>query len=170
MQSETLRKLILAGMFVALAVVLKQFAITTAEFRLSFYDLPLFIGGMVLGPMAGLAMGFGADWIHVLINPFAFSFNFITLSAMTWGLAGGLFYPLKNLNRFKLTVIIIVASILAFTFNSIQLYIMAGEGMLAQVPIRLATMVLKWPIQVIAIEAIYRRVLVHTPYVLSKHH
>lgn len=170
MQSnEWLRRIILSGLFVALSVVLKQFALTTAEFRLSFYDLPLFIGGMVLGPMAGLAMGFATDWVYVMINPFAFTFNFMTLSAMMWGLMGGVFFhPLKRLNVIILAFVIIGTSLIAFTLNSVQLYIMYGSGMLAQLPLRIVTMLIKWPIQIFAIHFIYHRVLVHTPYVLSK--
>jgi len=150
-----------------MGIVLKTFSLTTLEFRFSFYDIPLFIGGMVLGPVFGLIIGFVTDWIYVLIHPFAFSFNLMTLSTMMWGFLGGLaFYgKLNHLNMVKLTVLIIVTSLIAFTLNSIQLYVWFGSGMLAQVPIRIATMIIKWPVQVFAIKVLYDRVLTHTDLV-----
>lgn len=165
--SLRLRNAILAGIFAAMGIVLKTFAITTLEFRFSFYDIPLFIGGMLLGPGFGLIIGFVTDWIYVLIHPFAFTFNLMTVSTMIWGFIAGLaFYgKLANLNMVKLTVVIVVTSFIAFLLNSVQLYWWFGSGMFAQLPLRFITMVIKWPIQVFAIKLIYDRVLIHTQLV-----
>ncbi len=166
-QSHRLRMLILAGFFASMGVALKHFAIQTAEFRLSFYDIPLFLGGMFLGPLFGLMIGFAVDWVYVLTSPWAFSFNFFTLSAMTWGFLGGLFFFLpKKLNMVKLSVIIIITSVIAFTFNSIQLYIMYNTGMFAVLPVRIIAMILKWPLQIYVISMIYNRVMFHSPLTL----
>lgn len=159
-KSHRLRMLILAGMFASMGVVLKHFALTTYEFRFSFYDIPLFLGGMFLGPVFGLMIGFVVDWVYVLTSPWAFSFNFFTLSAMTWGLMGGLFFYLpKTLSVKKLAVIIVLTSLIAFSFNSWQLYIMQNTGMFAFLPFRIVSMILKWPLQVYALSIIYKRVM-----------
>jgi len=162
--SKRLRYLILAGVLVAMAVVLKTFAITTPEFRFSFYDIPLFLGGMILGPGLGLIMGFATDWLYVMVHPMAFSFNLMTISAMLWGFMGGLFFynRTQKFNVFKVTFIIILTSLLTFSLNSVQLYIWTGSGMIAQIPFRLLTTVIKWPIQVIVLKVIHTRILVHT--------
>jgi len=163
-----LRRMLLAGTFAAMGVALKVFSLTTATFRLSVYDIPLFIGGMVLGPAYGLLIGFVVDWLYVMISPFAFSFNLMTISAMLWGLMGGLlFYRRKTLPPVKLVIVLVVTSLLAFGLNSLQLYIWFGPGMFAEMPFRIVAMTLKWPIQFLAIKLIYERVLLNTPFVLS---
>ncbi len=160
-QSLHLRKMVYAGMFAAMGVVLKVFAITTGEFRASFYDLPLFLGGIVLGPIFGLIMGFAVDWLYVMIHPLAFSFNLMTVSTMLWGFMGGLiFYQKKHLNIFLLSATIIATSLIAFSLNSIQLYIWAGSGMFAKIPLRLLSLVIKLPIQITVIKYLHERVIV----------
>lgn len=159
--SLRLRKIVYAGMFAAMGIVLKVFAITTGEFRASFFDVPLFLGGIVLGPVYGLIIGFVVDWLYVMIHPLAFSFNLMTVSTMLWGLMGGLiFYQKKQLNTLLLIATIVITSVIAFSLNSIQLYIWLGPGMFAQVPFRLLTMAIKWPIQVFAIKLLHERVIV----------
>ena len=159
--SLRLRRIVYAGMFAAMGIVLKIFAITTGEFRASFFDLPLFLGGIVLGPIDGLIIGFVVDWLYVMIHPLAFSFNLMTVSTMLWGFMGGLiFFQKRHLSTPLLTATIVVTSIVAFSLNSLQLYIWLGPGMLAQVPLRLLTMVIKWPIQVFAIKLLHERVIV----------
>ncbi len=159
-KSQRLRMLVLAGMFASMGVILKHFALTTYEFRFSFYDLPLFLGGMFLGPLFGLMIGFVVDWVYVLTSPWAFSFNFFTLSAMTWGFMGGLFvYLPKQLNIKKLALVVITTSLIAFSFNTWQLYIMQNTGIFAALPFRIIAMILKWPIQVYALHMIYTRIM-----------
>lgn len=167
-KSHRLRMLVLAGMFASMGVILKHFALTTYEFRFSFYDLPLFLGGMFLGPVFGLVIGFVVDWVYVLTSPWAFSFNFFTLSAMTWGLMGGLFFYLpKHLSIKKLTFVVIFTSLIAFSFNTWQLYIMQNTGMFAALPFRITAMILKWPIQVYALNMIYNRIMQASTLTLS---
>ncbi len=157
-----LKHIIMAGFFAAIAIVFKTyFAVTTLEFRFTFYDIPLFLSGMLLGPGLGLIIGFVTDWIYVLLHPFAFSFNLMTVSTMLWGFVGGIFYfkrdhPVKVLPLF---LIIASTSIIVFTLNSIQLYVWFGPGMIAQIPIRLITLIIKWPIQVYVIHFMQQRVL-----------
>ncbi len=156
--------LVLAGIFASMGVVLKHFAIQTDQFRFSFYDLPLFLGGMFLGPSLGLIIGFAVDWVYVLTSPWAFSFNFMTLSAMTWGFMGGLFFFLpRTLSVRKLALVVVMTSLIAFSFNTIQLYIMYNTGMFAALPFRIIAMILKWPLQIYAIHFIYHRVMFHSP-------
>ncbi len=168
MQStQHLKRLILAGMLGSMGTALKLFSLTTGEFRFSFYDIPLFFGGMVLGPFLGLIIGFAADWGYVLLDPRAVSFNLMTVSAMLWGFAGGYFYLRKKVGWTSLSIVIILTSMLAFTINSVQLYLWIGPGMLAQVPLRIGSMMLKWPLQIMVMKILYERVFLNSPFDLS---
>jgi len=166
--SVHLRRLILAGMLASMATMLKLFSFTTGEYSLRFYEIPLFFGGMILGPGLALIMGFAADWGYIMLDPRAISFNLMTISAMLWGFSGALFfYQVKRLKKHHLAIIIIVTSALAFSINSVQLYLWLGSGMWAGMPARLITMVLKWPLQIMLISILHERVFMHIPFSLS---
>jgi ECF transporter S component (folate family) len=153
-----LRNIILAGLLASMSIVLKIFlSFTTYELRITFYEIPLFIGGIILGPfLAGIA-GFAVDWTYVMVHPFAFTFNLFTLSAMLWGIVPGLVFLKRKVTMSKIAFTIIGLSLLTFILNSVQLYIFSGPGMFAQVPARLLIMGLKWPIQIPVIYIIYEK-------------
>ncbi len=165
-----LRRLILAGFFAAMAIVLKMlFSLTTWEFRITFYELPLIFAGIALGPVLGLVAGFATDWIYVMIHPMAFSFNLFTVSAMLWGGVFGLFHFKKvPINLATLTAAIILVSLATFTLNTVQLYLFTGPGVFARVPFRLLIMVVKWPIQIGSVYFIYHKAVVPNNLILTQ--
>lgn len=161
-QHTHLRRLILAGFFASMAIVLKVlFSLTTWEFRITFYELPLIFAGITLGPALGLMAGFATDWVYVMVHPMAFSFNLFTVSAMLWGGAFGLFHFKKiPVNLVTLSVVIILVSLTTFTLNTVQLYLFTGPGVFARVPFRLLITVVKWPIQIGSVYFIYHKAVV----------
>ncbi|MFW6285098.1 MAG: folate family ECF transporter S component [Bacillota bacterium] len=169
-QHDHLRRLILAGFFASMAIVLKVlFSLTTWEFRISFFELPLILAGMVLGPALGFIAGFATDWIYVMVHPMAFSFNLFTVSAMLWGGVFGLFHFKKiPINLVTLSTVIVSVSLITFTLNTIQLYIFSGPGVFANVPFRLLITIIKWPIQIGSIYFIYHKVIASTDLIPSQ--
>ncbi|MFP4078254.1 MAG: folate family ECF transporter S component [Bacillota bacterium] len=169
-QHDHLRRLILAGSFAAMAIVLKLlFSLTTWEFRISFYELPLILAGLALGPALGFAAGFVTDWVYVMMHPMAFSFNLFTVSAMLWGGAFGLFHFKKiPINLVTLSVVIVSVSLVTFTLNTIQLYLVTGPGVFANAPFRLLITIIKWPIQIGSIYFIYQKVIATTDLIPSQ--
>ena len=152
-----------AAMLIAMSVVLKAFlSIEGGFFRFTLFSIPLILLGILLGPYIGIIAGFIVDWIYVLISPFAFTFNFMTLSTIAWALIPALFFfRKKDLSLVQISAIIIVTSLLAFSLNTYQLYIWTGSGALANVPLRLVIMMATWVVQIPVVHVLYQRVIIN---------
>jgi len=152
-----------AAILISMSVVLKAFlSIEGGFFRFSLFSIPLILLGILLGPYIGIIAGFIVDWIYVLISPFAFTFNFMTLSTIAWALIPALFFfRKKELSLFQISIVIIFTSLVAFSLNTYQLYIWAGSGALANVPLRLVIMMATWVVQIPVVYVLYQRVIVN---------
>jgi len=152
-----------AAMLIAMSVVLKAFlSIEGGFFRFTLFSIPLILLGILLGPYIGIISGFIVDWIYVLMSPFAFTFNLMTLSTIMWALIPALFFfRKKDLTLKQISAIVIFTSLIAFSLNTYQLYIWAGSGALANVPLRLVLMIVTWVVQIPVVHVIYQRVIVH---------
>lgn len=143
-KKDIIFKITLSAIFIALATVLKSFSITTGEMRLGFYEVPVFLSGIILGPLFGSLVGLGSDMIYSLSSGYSFS-PIMMCSAVMWGFIGSLFYN-KKVKLYQAFILCLIASIVATTINSLQLYIYYGMGMFANLPNRIFTMIIKWPI------------------------
>lgn len=66
---NSIRKLTLAAVFMALAIVLTRFlSINVAVFRFGFGMVPVHLAGYLLGPFWGALTGLLADLIGLMIN------------------------------------------------------------------------------------------------------
>lgn len=148
-KNMTIKKITMMAILIALGVVLKFFSIGNGEFRISFWDIPLFISGMMMGPFYGMICALGTDLIYGLCfssYPFSFIMMFTTI---IWGISGGLFYNkvISKKNIFVLYLIILITSLLATFINSFYLILYYGlETMLLKLPFRLILLIIKWPI------------------------
>ena len=156
--------LTLVAMLVAMAILLKSvLSFETGSFRFTFYEIPMVFIGMMFGPIIGGIMGFVVDFFHVLISPWAFTFNVFTISNMLWGILPGLVLFQKEFTRTKLLFVLVITGILTFGLNTIGIVQYQGMGaMIATLPYRIAVLFIKLPIQVFFIETIYQRVIVST--------
>ena len=147
------------AVLVALAAILKTYLnLDLGIWRLTFYGIPLIILGVMVGPIAGIIGGFAVDFMHVMFSPFAFTFNLFTVSAIMWGFIPGIFLFKRNFRVSTLVIIILFTSIVAFSLNTTQLYLWYGSGsVIGGLPMRLVTMVVKIPIQVILIKNVLER-------------
>ena len=154
----TTQMLTRTALLVGTSVVLKVFlSLDSPTFRITFFELPLIILGILFGPVIGLIGGFIVDWIYVLYSPFAFSFNLMTLSTMMWGFIPAVYFlKVKKVTIFNLSLVITLTSLVAFSLNSVQLYWWYNTGMYAELPLRIATMIIKLPLQVYLIKELHR--------------
>ena len=144
MRRKQIQTITLMAILTALSIVLKKFSIDTGMFRISLFDTPIILAGMIAGPLWGVLVGFYSDLIYGLISGYQFSF-IMMLSALVWGLCGGFFYKRKV--RFVLLLLVVLASgCITTSINSLQLYIWYGGGMIIDLPQRIITMLIKWPI------------------------
>lgn len=159
MKKKLIQKITILSILIAASVVLKRFSIDTGQFRISLYDTPVILSGIIAGPLWGMVVGFCSDFLYSMLSGYAYSF-IMMFSALLWGLVGGLFYK-RKLNIFMLFVSLFFTSIITTGINSIQLYVWYGAGsLIAGLPLRIITMIIKWPITSILVYALYLRVLV----------
>lgn len=140
------KKLVMLAIFMALGVVFKFFSIGNGEFRISFWDIPLFMAGIIAGPFYGTLCALGADLIYGLcFSPYPFSF-IMMFTTLVWGAMGGFFYK-KDMKIIALFIVVFITSISATAINSIYLTLYYGwESMLVKLPLRLIVLIVKWPI------------------------
>lgn len=157
MRRKQIQTLTTMAVLTALAIVLKKFSIDTGMFRISLFDTPIILAGMIAGPLWGVLVGFYSDLIYGLISGHPFSF-IMMLSALAWGLCGGILYK-KKVNYLILLLMVLGFSIVATTINSVQLYIWYGGGMWLDLPQRIITMLIKWPITTTIVYILYKNLV-----------
>jgi ECF transporter S component (folate family) len=154
----TVEKMTILAVLLALGAVLKMIEIGTGEFRISVFEIPLAIAGIIGGPIWGFFVAFFADGLYILVKGWPYS-PLMSLSTALWGLLAFLSVRRNKVEFRYLVAYVIGVSILNFLINSVQLYIWYDWGFLANVPLRLIIMIVKWPILIGSIWLIYRRVL-----------
>ena len=72
-------------------IIARLFSLAPNEFtRFSFESVPIFLSGLLFGPMAGAMVGFATDFIGCLFSPYGFNPLFC-LPPILYGLCGGIF-------------------------------------------------------------------------------
>ena len=101
------RTLAYCAMLAALSVALARlFSLMPEESsRFSIEAVPIFISGMLFGPLAGGLVGFAADFVGCLFSPYGFNPLFC-VPPVLYGVFGGIFrrFLAKNLSIPRLTV------------------------------------------------------------------
>lgn len=143
-KKELILKISLGAVLIAIGTILKFFSISTGEFRFGFYEIPVLLSGFLLGPLFGGLVGIGVDLIYWIFSGYNFSL-IMMCSSMLWGVMGGLLFY-KKTSYVSVLIICLITGILTTSINSVQLYIYYGMGMFANLPIRIITMLIKWPI------------------------
>jgi ECF transporter S component (folate family) len=140
------RTIAFAGMFIATAFVLRLLAFTTLDYRFTFDDIAIMASGIFFGPWVGLLVGLGADVLYSLYM--GFPIGLFTLASMSFGMVSGLLLYKNNANVVRFSLGIIVTSIVAFGITTLALFQLFDTGILAGLPARGLTLVIKWPVQV----------------------
>ena len=128
---------------IAISVVLKTYLSFTdgSNWRFSLFGIPLVIIGLLYRPHVAIISAVIVDFIYILLSPFSWSINLMTMEAISFALIPSLIVLLigreKITGKYLITTII-VANIIGFVFNTIQLSIWAnGFGpILPFIPIR----------------------------------
>ena len=89
------RTLTCCALLATISVILARLVIPMPnEFtRFSIEAVPVFLSGMLFGPLAGGLVGFTADFVGCLLSPYGFNPIF-TLPPILYGVCAGLFRPL----------------------------------------------------------------------------
>lgn len=158
MKQKMIKKIAVLAILTSMSVVFKTFSIDPGTNRISLFDTPLILAGIIAGPLWGMAVGFCADFIYSLTSGYSYSF-IMMFSAVLWEACGGLFYH-KKVNFIKLLVVVLITSILTTGINTIQLTIWYGvDKMVVGLVTRIPTMFIKWPITSSLVYVLYKRVI-----------
>lgn len=130
----TTRVLTHCAILIALGVVIARvIALTPNEFsRFSIESVPIFLSGMLFGPIAGAMVGFATDFIGCLFSPWGFNPLFC-LPPILYGICGGVFRHFlaakTSLWRFALSLLP-AAALGSVLWQSFALDLVYGSGFL----------------------------------------
>ena len=135
MQSITNSKvyrLVITGMMIALAFVLNRMVPATTEYHITLDFVPIFIVGMLFGPLWGALAAGISDTLGAILIPFGAYNPGITLSMMVMGLIFGLLFHKKKLEGVSLIVHVVAATVLNLIRNlfltTLALWYVYGGG------------------------------------------
>lgn len=110
MKKNMVRNVAICSILMALGATLKYYGIMiTPSLRISFFAIPLILGGIVGGIPLGLLTALGADLLYSMVSGYAFNIGY-TISALYWGVLGGLFLMYFNKKQ-KLPIYIILIGV-----------------------------------------------------------
>ena len=146
------RKIVYAGMFIAMSMVLKLFEVSvTQNFRVGLTTLPLMVSGMILGPVYGFATGVLADILNFFMkgDGGAYHLGFSITNGLYGLIPGMMLYWLNSrkkefsLSSILVTVIIceVVCSIVLNTVFLVQLYGAATTAIIPQRVVKALVMI-----------------------------
>lgn len=122
------------AIFTALGVIVARFLSIAPNdsTRFSFEAVPIFLSGVLFGPLAGAMVGFATDFIGCLFSPYGFN-PLLCLPPVLYGLCGGIFRGF--LSKSASLPRILIAYFPAVTLGSIlwqsyALSIVSGKGFL----------------------------------------
>lgn len=132
----SVRTLVCCAMMIAVSVVLARLMsiIPDESSRFSIEAVPIFISGMLFGPLAGALVGFTSDLIGCLFSPFPYN-PLLCFPPVICGLCAGIFrrYLAKKTSVFRIALAflpyIVFACILLQSFMLALVY--GGDAFLA---------------------------------------
>ena len=128
----TTKTLTYCAILSAMSVVLARLMglMPDAASRFSIEAIPIFLAGMLFGPVPGALVGFVADFVGCLFSPFGYNPIF-ALPPILYGLFAGLFRPMlrKNPNIFSLILAFLPPVVLgSILYQSATLAYMYYDG------------------------------------------
>lgn len=140
---KSVKALTLSAMLAAMSVVIGIFCKSLMNFgdglfRISFENLPIILSGIILGPIAGGAVGIVSDVLSYLLSAQAYPINLIvTLGAASVGLVSGAVsrFFVKKSGLAQITTSALLAHLVgSLIIKSIGLFSIYGWGILWRLP------------------------------------
>lgn len=158
MKKSIIKRIAILAILTAISVVLKTFSFGNGLHRISLFDTPLILAGIIAGPLWGMVVAFSSDFLYSLLSGYSYSF-IMMFSALLWGAVGGIFYK-RKVNLLVLFLVVLLTSVVTTGINSIQLMLWNGvDKMIVGLGVRIPTMLIKWPITTGLVYVLYKRVV-----------
>jgi ECF transporter S component (folate family) len=158
------KTVVFAAIFIALTIILTHiFAIQTTFIRIDFGFLAIATFSMLFGPLWGAIAAAVADVVGCAIFSSGVFFPGFTLSAFTSGIIYGFFFYNKSISLTR----VILASItillcVDIAMNTLWLAILYHKAVSIFIAGRLIKCTVMFPIQVILIYSLHKRLFRHT--------
>jgi len=122
------------AILIALGVVVARlFSLAPNEFsRFSIESIPIFLSGLLFGPVAGAMVGFATDFIGCLFSPWGFNPLFC-LPPILYGISGGIFrhFLARKMSLWRIALSLLPAAALgSVLWQSFALDFVYGSGFL----------------------------------------
>jgi ECF transporter S component (folate family) len=158
-------KISLAGLFVATSIILARFFAGDiiigglSVLRISFGTVPIYLSGIILGPVYGAFTGILADILGYFLKPLGPYFPGFTVNGALSGLIPGLLASFYNQKKSWWRLLLIVA--LAETVTSVMLTplwlnMITGKAFIAFLPSNLLSRVFLIPLHVTLVKLILK--------------
>jgi len=160
MIKNPVRKIVYAGVFIALNIILTRLFSYSVKIggitgvRLNVGEVPLVLSGILLGPVYGGITGAAADLLGFPINPQGAYFPGFTLSAALMGLVPGLYGKLikGKWSLLHISLAVIVTTVLTSTvLNTLWVYILSGKAVAVLLPPRITANIVLIPVYIFLI-------------------
>ena len=128
MNRSNIKKLTFTGVLIGIFVVLGSYlSINAYNIKITFQNLPLFIGAILYGPIEGFIIGFIGMLICQLLSPYGFTYTTF-LWCMPQATAGAILgfvvkkYNIKVDNSPRFWILIIIMHLIITVLNTIVIY------------------------------------------------
>lgn len=152
MEFKVTKNLTICGLMAALAIVL-NFAATIQlgpNLRIGFSGIPNRIVEFLFGPVIGCFFGGALDILKFIAKPTGMFFFGFTFNAMLAGVIYGFILYRKPISIKRILVAeILIKVIINCCLNTLWLYVLSGNGILADLPLRIVKNIVMIPIDTI---------------------
>lgn len=140
--------IVLAGIFVAIYVILNFFSIVVSNFLIIRFSFLAFVAaGYVFEPIMAMQIGFVSDILAFIIKPQGFYFIGFTLNAIVVCYIYSHFLHNKRVTKRRVLITLgITVGLISFIFNPLWLYFMYNTNVYSVM--RVVTAIIKYPIDV----------------------
>ncbi len=153
------------GMLTAVSVILGYLKIpVTSLIEIRFTNLPIAVGGALLGPVAGGLVGALSDIVQYLAKPTGPFFPGFTISSCVTGIIFGLVLKSKNEPASSISIKriilaeVLVTLLVSLPLNSLWLSMLYGNGFIAVLSSRLLKELVMFPINTVLLTAVIKPV------------
>lgn len=147
------KTVVTVGLLIAVSVILTRlfgFMVPVGGvmgLRISFGELPIYLSGMLFGPLVGAAAGAMADLIGVAVAGIDFFPGFTLSAALAGFIPGLLLYPHRsNLRLPRLLVTLILTGFLVTLLNTYWIVLLYRAAVVALLPPRLISRAVMIPL------------------------
>lgn len=160
-----IRKISLAGLFIATSIILSRFFAGDmvigglSVLRISFGPVPLYLSGMLLGPVYGAIAGILADTLGYLVKPLGPYFPGFAINGALTGLIPALltrFYREKDSWWRLLLIVALVEAITSLALTPLWLSMITGKAFIAFIPSNLISRAFLVPVYVTLVKIILK--------------